>query len=204
MMKIKQLSPHVIKCETWIGIKISMWIVLDNDGITLIDTGLKFTHKQLQKTFARQGDLQRILLTHGHPDHVGALNQILQIHEVPVYSHRDELSYLLLKMKKKINPEKFHKFPKTGNHYDLIAGLRPYHTPGHAPGHMVFYHEADDVLIAGDLFTSKKGQLRRPMPRYTANMEVALESGKKILDHLKPGLISLCHGEDIACPKFNL
>lgn len=111
-MKIKQLSPHVIKCETWIGIKISMWIVLDNDGITLIDTGLKFTQRQLQKTFARQGDLQRILLTHGHPDHVGALNQILQIHEVPVYSHRDELSYLLLKMKKKINPDKFHQFPK--------------------------------------------------------------------------------------------
>lgn len=154
--------------------------------------------------------MQRILLTHGHPDHVGALNRILQLHEVPVYSHRDELPYLQgeipydsrKKPNRVINPGIVRAFPKTGEKYDLIAGLRPYHTPGHAPGHTVFYHEADDVLIAGDLFTSKKGQLRRPMPRFTANMAIALDSGKEILEHLNPSLISLCHGEDIAYPKY--
>src|SRR5690625_483712 len=163
-MKMKQLSLHVFKLETWVGIKISMWIVRDNGGITLIDTGLKFMRKKSQKKFAQKGNLQRILLTHGHPDHVGALNQILQSHEVPVYAHRDEHPYLQgevpypgrKKPNRVIELGTIRAFPKKSEKYDLIAGLRPYHTPGHAPGHTVFHHEADDVLIAGDLFTSKK------------------------------------------------
>jgi len=211
-MKIKQLSPHIYKLEKWVGIKISMWIVLDNEGITLIDTGLKFMGNKLQKMLEKQGNLVRILLTHGHPDHVGSLNCILQHYEVPVYAHRDEEPYLQGEIpypgKKKSTRVVEHgiirAFSETGGKYDMIGGLRPYHTPGHSPGHIVFHHEEEDVLIAGDLFTSKNGQLRRPIPMFTADMAKALDSGKEILEYLNPGMISLCHGEDNENPVYQI
>src|SRR5690625_1520247 len=186
-MKMKQLSLHVFKLETWVGIKISMWIVRDNGGITLIDTGLKFMRKKSQKKFAQKGNLQRILLTHGHPDHVGALNQILQSHEVPVYAHRDEHPYLQAedpypgrkKPNRVIELGTIRASPKTSQKHDLIPDLRPYHTPARARGHTRYHQEADDLLISGDLFTCQTGQLRRPMPKFTADMTTALASGKE-------------------------
>nr|WP_232722323.1 MBL fold metallo-hydrolase [Geobacillus sp. Manikaran-105] len=77
--------------------------------------------------------------------------------------------------------------------------LTPIHTPGHSPGHVVYYHEKDRVLIGGDLFMSKKGQLKRPIAMFTANMEEAVESAG-IVKELKPKVVSICHGCDVEEP----
>lgn len=81
----------------------------------------------------------------------------------------------------------------------VIGGLTPYHTPGHSPGHAAYYHERDGVLLAGDLFTSKHGELRRPMPMFTAHMDQALESGR-IVEELRPRRVEVCHGEPVMNP----
>ncbi|WP_242694856.1 MBL fold metallo-hydrolase [Pseudogracilibacillus auburnensis] len=40
------------------------------------------------------GSLKRIVLTHGHPDHVGAIKRILKVKTVPVFAHRIEIPYM--------------------------------------------------------------------------------------------------------------
>lgn len=84
-----------------------------------------------------------------------------------------------------------------------IAGVRPYLTSGHSPGHVVYYHEKDKVLLAGDLFTSKKGKLHQPIPMFTANMNEAVRSSS-IVRKLKPIKLEVCHGYSVFHPADQL
>lgn len=152
--------------------------------------------------------MRRILLTHGHSDHVGAIRRILENGPVPVYAHQIELPYMEgeLPYPRRKKPE--HNLPKglarplpmdRDGQLERVAGLKPYFTPGHSPGHVVYYHERDRVLLAGDLFTSKKGKLRRPMPLFTADMAEALRSGA-IVKELNPWRLEICHGKPVFHP----
>ena len=76
-------------------------------------------------------------------------------------------------------------------------------TPGHSPGHVVYYHEQDQVLLAGDLFTSKKGNLHQPMPMFTADMAEAVRSSS-IVEQLKPKRLEVCHGNSVLNPADQL
>lgn len=80
-----------------------------------------------------------------------------------------------------------------------MAGLTPYHTPGHSPVHVVYYHEQDQVMLAGDLFTSKKGHLQKPMPMFTSDMKEAINSSS-IVSQLKPLRLEVCHGNSVFNP----
>jgi len=158
------------------------------------------------------GPLQRILLTHGHSDHVGAVKGILKKYEVPVYAHQIEIPYMegevVYPKRKKLE----NNLPKTltrslleedSKELKKIGGLTPYFTPGHSPGHVVYYHEQDQVLLAGDLFTSKKGKLKQPMPTFTADMKQAVESAN-IISLLKPKQLEVCHGNTVLQPSDQL
>lgn len=75
----------------------------------------------------------------------------------------------------------------------------PHHTPGHSPGHVVYYHQKDNVLIGGDLFTSRRQRIRKPMSIFTANMAQAIKSGQ-IVKKLKPKSLCVCHGNEVQDP----
>lgn len=86
---------------------------------------------------------------------------------------------------------------------ETISGLTPYLAPGHSPGHVVYHHEADGVLLAGDLFTSRGGSLRRPMPMFTGDMATAVESAR-IVGVLTPKRLEVCHGGPVFDPADQL
>lgn len=119
-----------------------------------------------------------IILTHGHFDHVGAIIELIDHWEVPVYAHEVEIPFLTGQMQypdadsassdgliAKLSP----LFPKepidlTGHVQPLPAdGTVPHmpqfkwlHTPGHTPGHVSLFREEDRALIAGDAFVTVK------------------------------------------------
>ena len=80
-----------------------------------------------------------------------------------------------------------------------MAGLRPYLTPGHSPGHVAYYHEQDRVLLAGDLFTTRRGRIGRPMAIFTADMAEAVRSAA-IVARLRPDRLEICHGGPVLNP----
>jgi glyoxylase-like metal-dependent hydrolase (beta-lactamase superfamily II) len=234
-MKIMRISEHIWKCQVWLLIPISIWIVRSNRGLTLVDAGIPWMAGGLLKQIERMElPLERILLTHGHSDHVGGIKRIRQQFPVPVYAHSLEIPYMegkhpYLRRSKaettvepglaqpldawvdEVDPLNRASSSDAGPFSPIgssileptmlktVEGLTPYLTPGHSPGHVVYYHEADGILLAGDLFTSSKGKLKPPMAMFTGDMQQALESSK-VIELLKPKVVSVCHGGEVLKP----
>lgn len=145
--------------------------------------------------------LNRILLTHGHSDHVGMLYTLTESLHVPITAHEIEIpfltgerSYTTLREGSKntdikpFAPSIVEPLDMKGNY----GGLIPFHTPGHSLGHVAYYHPEDEILLAGDLFTAFFGKLRRPIAKFTVNMEECLQSGA-IVERLQPKLTACAH-----------
>ncbi|MED1201735.1 MBL fold metallo-hydrolase [Heyndrickxia acidicola] len=213
-MKIEQISKHIWTLKSWMGFTIQVWLVADDNGLTLIDAGVSSMAKGILKSIndIQAGPLQRIILTHGHGDHVGAVKTILSKINVPVYAHSIEIPYIegnlpypgRKKAVELLAPSITQPLSADNEgRLQPIGSLTPYFTPGHSPGHVAYYHEEDEVLLAGDLFTSKKGKLRKPIPMFTADMREALKSSE-VLRVLKPKRLEICHSSAVLNPEAQL
>lgn len=83
-----------------------------------------------------------VFLTHGHPDHVNGLDEMLSRHDVPAYISRHEPSFL--------TPDHKNIVPVEDGDTLTVGSLefRCLLTPGHTPGCQSFLHE--NVMISGD------------------------------------------------------
>jgi len=98
---------------------------------------------------------EAILLTHAHFDHLGAVAPLAAALGLPVYLHRADLPLYQNAPAQAAAwglsvppPPEPAGFLEEGNE---VFGLRVLHLPGHSPGHLAFYREADGLVLAGDL-----------------------------------------------------
>ena len=119
-----------------------------------------------------------IVLTHGHFDHVGALDELLNTWNVPVYGHPEEAPYLtgsrsypdpdptvgggMMARMAALYPRspidvgsRLQLLPADGT-VPALPDWRWIHTPGHTAGHVALFREADRTRIAGDAFCTTK------------------------------------------------
>jgi len=73
------------------------WYVLEEDGrLALVDTGWPRSWPTIEGALSALGrspaDVEAILLTHGHPDHLGAAERARAATRAPVRAHRDEVA----------------------------------------------------------------------------------------------------------------
>jgi len=117
--------------------------------------------------------IEGILLTHGHFDHIGAVNEIRDALHIPVIAFESADDYLLssyANLSSQFNDEilvKDVQYVKEGDEIVLSTNpqfsLRVIYTPGHTTDSVVYYSENDRVLFSGDtIFKASIGNTRFP------------------------------------------
>jgi glyoxylase-like metal-dependent hydrolase (beta-lactamase superfamily II) len=116
--------------------------------------------------------VERVLLTHGHLDHVGAAAALAERYAVPIEGPhradafwldalRDQAAMFGLPPSKPCVPDRWL------NDGDTVAfgdeRLAVLHCPGHTPGHVVFHHAGAQLAFVGDvLFAGSIGRTDFP------------------------------------------
>jgi len=198
---------------------ISAYLVRDEDGLTLIDTGMSGSAKGFLATAAEtDSPIVRIALTHSHVDHAGSLSELATLlpnAEILV----GEREAPLLAGDRNLRPDE----PQTklrGSYItsetrptrllypgDRVGALEVVAAPGHTPGQLAFFDRRDGSLIAGDPFQTRGGlavsgktRLRFPFPAMaTWNRAAALETARS-LHRLAPERLAVGHGPVVEAP----
>jgi glyoxylase-like metal-dependent hydrolase (beta-lactamase superfamily II) len=163
---------------------VNLFFISAPDGSwVLVDTGIYGSADKIRQAAKELfGDIRprAILLTHGHFDHIGAVKELAEDWDVPVYAHPLEFPYLTGKSsypppdpsvgggamaflsfmypKKPINIQNYIELLPPDGSVPGLPEWRWMHTPGHTAGHVSFFRESDRVLLAGDAFVTRHGE----------------------------------------------
>ena len=183
------------------------YVLTDKNLVIVIDPG--FYSGDLKKYLMELGRVDVILLTHGHFDHIGGIDDLKEDYpNCLVYIHEFDYDFLtnpilncseLLSTYLVINKEVF----KIGEGMLNIdnKNIQVIHTPGHTRGSVLFYFKEDNILFTGDTIIGESiGATHFP----TGNMKELENSIKKFID-LKCNnktLIYSGHGEVMTYEKL--
>ena len=143
---------------------------------TLIDAGGDI--EQLLLAVAEEGvTLEKLLLTHGHLDHVGGAHTLAEQLNIPIIGPHQADRFWFERLADQANMFGFAHTEPFMPHRWLIEGEQitvgdelfdVLHCPGHTPGHIVFYNAASQTAFVGDvLFQNSVGRSDFPMGNHT-------------------------------------
>jgi len=201
-MQIKQFNHFYQLLPSPRFFPVNSYLVQEDDGLTLIDTGMAAgAQKLIQAIQGLEQPLRRILVTHFHYDHTGGLDTLCE--QWPdisfCFSARDtrildgdlSLDPSEPKTEIKVKPPQVKARPdryiKDG---DKIGSLEVIATPGHTPGSLSYYDPRSKTVFVGDALQVAGGvavagdtRLLFPFPALaTWDKPTAVQSAKRLLD----------------------
>ncbi len=146
------------------GFEVNSYVIHAPEGDIIVDAGAE-PQKILAATCA---PVAAILVTHGHADHVNALEFVRRETGAPVYMHPADAE----------GKVEDYEALEDGQALDVAGlGIRVFHTPGHSPGSVTFVVGHDQVVgdlilpgsvgrtdIAGASWEEIEESIRRVMP----------------------------------------
>lgn len=228
MTKPQEVAPGV----WYLGLNVAnVYIVGNRESWIVVDAGAPMHEGPIlaaaEEIFGPGAKPAALILTHAHFDHFGSAKALLEHWgDVPVYAHKLDEPYLTGRDKTapgdptvggffafayRAFPKRqgtdlskwFKPFPES----ELVPGVmgwRLFHTPGHTPGHVSLWREADRTLIAGDAVITvnldslgnvinKKPTVSRPPTPATPDWDSAIDS-VRFLAGLRPKTLVTGHG----------
>ena len=150
-------------------------VVSPSKNCVIIDPGCYESHEE--KTlfeYIEVNDLRPLALlnTHAHIDHILGNAAVKEKFNIPFYLHKDDLQ-TLLSVKNYAAVYGFQSYKASPEPDFFLEGnsaisfedisFKVLFTPGHAPGHVVFYNETNQFVINGDvLFNGSFGRVDLP------------------------------------------
>jgi len=157
-----------------------------SEKLVVVDPGDE-AERILAKVAEMGGEVEAILLTHTHFDHVGAVAALARETGAPVYCPEIEVpvladinSYLL----PGFGPLEDYQADRTvsGGETLALGGLEldVIFTPGHSPGHVTYSARGEDAIFSGDvLFQGSVGRVDLPggdWPTLARSIQTLLDS----------------------------
>lgn len=227
-MKPHQIAPHVHQIN--LGFVNAYAIEASKNRWVLVDSGLQFNGAGLQNLETHFGSPPlAILLTHGHPDHAGSAKSLAERWDVKIYASKMEKPFLTgqsiyppydptvggpLAQMARVFPNAMFNFTGLLELYSedgilpFLHGWQILDTPGHSPGHVSLWREADRVLLAGDALctadfdsypgmATQKKQFARGGSPFTPDWDASKSSVGKLAD-LEASIVAAGHGQPIS------
>ena len=161
------------------------YLLIDPDGLTLIDAGLPGSHRKILRYMSDLGyapaDLKRILITHADFDHIGGLAALKAATGARIFASPVEAQAMAeghssrpLKPRRRVTKLLFDLMTRLfkpasiqvdellsdGQILPILGGLGVVETPGHTPGHISLFLPSSGVLFCGDSIVSGETGLR--------------------------------------------
>ena len=210
--EIKQLMNDNFQTET-LECSVNAFLIKSGDKVILIDAGtsdiygpsLGHLTASLEKNGYKPEQIDAVLLTHIHMDHIGGLTKgdELTFPNADVYISNIEADYYLNPSNKEKAPEAMKRFfdgavlklspiIKAGKlktfkfGTEILPGIRPVASPGHTPGHSFYALESkgQKMLFWGDIMVSDVVQFANPLITsvYDHDRKEAMITRKKALE----------------------
>jgi glyoxylase-like metal-dependent hydrolase (beta-lactamase superfamily II) len=228
---MKEIASGVFQLQA--GIANVYFVGCGGGSWVLVDTGLpgrtQTIREAAESLYGLDARPQAILLTHGHMDHAGSASELADLWDAPIFVHPLEMPFVtgksayppldptvggfLALLGRFIEPAAFDLGRRVRPlepdwHSPALSGWEWHHTPGHTPGHVVFFRRGDGTLLAGDALTTvnldslvgtvtKRRRVWRPPTPSTIDWIAAAES-VKFLAELWPLTIACGHGHAIS------
>ncbi|HJX24082.1 MAG TPA: MBL fold metallo-hydrolase [Candidatus Bathyarchaeia archaeon] len=181
------------------GIIGNVFIVGDQDGLTIVDTGMPRNAEKIldyiRKMNHKPSDVSTIVLTHCHVDHVGSAHDLKELTKAKVAVHEMDADFVagkkVLPVHKGVAGLAVRAFsglmkpkpvqPDTAlKENDRVGELVVVHTPGHTPGSISLLFPAKRALFVGDAIRVEDDKIAGPSEQYSFNIKLAMESVEKI------------------------
>lgn len=228
---MQPISNHVFAIFSRFGF-LNFYVIHNDDVLTVVDTGYQDGDiDQLQSDLSDRGyaldQVQHILITHAHVDHVGGLAELQARTNATTYVHRLDAPIVRgEQMTSYANPDELGFFGKfalsrmAGGRASrparvdveledgqvlnaILEGLQVIHLPGHSYGQCGFWLPAEQTLIGGDVLTNFPWGTGLPFRIASPDWTAVKESVQKVHD-LAPKMICVGHGKPITGEKLKL
>jgi glyoxylase-like metal-dependent hydrolase (beta-lactamase superfamily II) len=191
---------------------INQYLIATPAGDVLIDAGTRWDAGRILRAL-RGRTLAAVALTHVHPDHQGAAAEVCRRFHVGLACHQADADAMEGKEAMALPVALVRHgggLLLAGAPYpvatrwqggETVGEWRVIHTPGHTPGHVIFFRERDGVVLAGDL--ARNASLRRGSARlveppwfFSTDPNENRRSIRRLLE-LRPRLVCFGHGPEV-------
>lgn len=203
-----------------ITIRSTNIFLIVEEKLTLVDTGFRGSAGKIADYISRLGrsikELDLIIITHNHLDHVGGLPELRKMTPAKVAVGKADLSesesglpyprcYLKLMHIPPIaifrplvyaKPSEVDIHLVGGEVLSPLSGLEVIQTPGHTPGSISLFSPKKKLLIVGDTLNNRLKALRLPPKDISSNLPQAIDSVKR-LAQIDFDILCCGHGKPI-------
>ena len=179
------------------GLDLEGYIIDCGEDIVLVDTGftpqdVDIYENELRAMGRSWSDIDIILITHAHGDHIANLPIIKRKTGAEVMAGSGDVDRIKERTGVDVGRRLLH-----GDVVDACGGIEVIGVPGHSEGNLSFYLRQHKTIIAGDtIFGDPEGNLYAPPEKYCQDAEMAARGMRRLLDYDFDVLL-LSHGKNL-------